>query len=177
MLSKDHSFESERLSYRGIAAEDANLIVAWRSDPANYRNFLSPHPLTLEEHMNWFGRYLKSSTRFDFVIIDPDGAKIGTVGLSGIGSQSCEVSYMIGDISARGRGYAKEALRAASVLAFEVLGVEEVVAHVAEGNVASVKVAESVGFMAQGPVPAREGTTGRPILRYVLKEAYFDGDL
>lgn len=145
MLSKCHTFSSERLSYRGIEAQDAELIVAWRSDPDNARYFFGEPP-TLESHLEWFRGYLADPTRYDFIILGPNGARVGTVSLSGIDGKSCEIGYMIGDGSARGKGYAAEAVRAAVRLAFEELGVERVYARIRPGNTASERVVERVGF-------------------------------
>ena len=146
-LSKDYRFESERLRFRGIEGRDAADIVRWRSDPANYRNFFNAAPVTPEEHLAWFERYLGDPTRYDFVIEDASGQAIGTCGLSGITEEGCEISYMIGDASARGRGYATEAVRALSVVAFRELGVGHIDAKVLAHNEASAKVALGGGVL------------------------------
>ena len=83
-LDKEFTFRSDRLSFRGMREEDADLVVAWRSDPENYMNFLNAKPITKESHLAWFADYLKDATRFDFMIQDAEGNVIGTCGLSGI---------------------------------------------------------------------------------------------
>ena len=145
-LTKDYSFESARLRYRGIERRDAEDIVRWRSDPANYRNFFNARPISMEEHLMWFDGYLKDTTRYDFIIETPDGIPIGTCGLSGIGESGCEISYMIGDVGSRGKGYASEALRALTEVAFAELGVDHVDARVLPRNEASAKVAFGGGY-------------------------------
>lgn len=146
MISKDHRFSSERLSYRGISEADTPLIVAWRSDPENYRWFFSQTPVTLEGHLAWYRRYLEDPTRFDFMVLDGGGTPIGTAGLSGVGSAVCEVSYMVGERSARGRGYATEMVRSMCGLAFDSLGATRVEARILPGNEASVRTALSAGL-------------------------------
>ena len=146
-LSKDYSFESERLRFRGIEERDAEAIVTWRGDPANYRNFLDPRPITLEGHLAWFSRYLDDPTRFDFLIEDGDGSAVGTCGLSNINGDSCEISYMIGAIESRGKGYATEALKALTEVAFRELGVEHVDARILAHNEASMRVAAGGGVL------------------------------
>lgn len=145
-MDKDYSFESERLRFRGIRESDAETIVAWRSDPANYRFFFNAKPITLEEHLAWFDRYLGDSTRYDFMMMGEGDEPIGTAGFSSIASGSCEISYMIGDMEARGKGYAKETVRRLTEVAFNELGVKEVVARVVPGNDASVAVLMGSGF-------------------------------
>lgn len=146
LISKSCAFSSERLRYRGISLADSEKIVFWRSKPENYQNFLSARPLTLEEHLRWFEGYMEDPTRFDFMIINDRGESIGTAGVSNITASSCDVSYMIGDESSRGRGYATEALKAMCGIAFDELGVGEVVARILPGNEASRRVALRGGF-------------------------------
>lgn len=145
-LSKDYAFESERLRFRGIELGDAETIVSWRSDPENYRNFLDPRPITVGEHLAWFARYLGDPARYDFLIADKGGNAVGTCGLSEVDDDSCEISYMIGDPAARGRGYATEAVRALTEVAFRELGVKHVDARILPHNEASMRVATGGGF-------------------------------
>lgn len=161
MLSKTSSFSSERLSYRGIERGDAGLIVAWRSDPENAACFFGDAP-TLESHLRWFEGYLLDASRHDFMIFDPEGNPIGTVSLSDDGDGSCEVGYMIGERSARGHGYAAEAVRAACRVASEHIGARRVVARIKPGNVASERVAAAAGLRDRGRVWCVElGPRGR----------------
>lgn len=146
MLTKDYSFRSERLCFKGIQKDDAELIVKWRSKPENYKNFLNAKPITLEDHLKWFAGYLKNPTRYDFMISELDGTKIGTCGLSDIDEASCEISYMIGEESCRGKGYAKEAVQALSDVAFKELGVEHIDARILSHNKASMHVVLKSGF-------------------------------
>jgi len=145
-LAKDYCFTSERLRFRGIEVHDAEDIVRWRSNPENYKNFLDPRPITLESHLAWFERYLGDSTRYDFLIENNEGFPIGTCGLSAIAENSCEISYMIGDASARGKGYATEAVMALSEVAFRELGVQFIEARILPHNDASTRVVTKCGY-------------------------------
>lgn len=146
IVDKSASFTSERLIYRGIAWKDADAIVSWRNEPDNLANFFDQRPLTLESHLAWFEKYLDDPSRIDFMISDGAGKQIGTVTLSSIESGSCEVGYLIGDKSARGKGYATEAVRAACHYAFEELGLCCVDARIKPDNTLSERVAAKVGF-------------------------------
>lgn len=145
-MDKNFSFKSERLIYRGIRYEDSDLIVAWRSDPANYKNFFNQQPLTKKDHLCWFEGYLTDPTRFDFMIQEPNKKSVGTCSLSNISGNSCEISYMIGDENCRGKGYAKEAVRALSEVAFEQLNVKEIIARILPHNEASIHVVLGSGY-------------------------------
>lgn len=146
MLSKDYSFASSRLQYRAIQRHDAEVIVMWRSQPENYRYFFDARPLNLEDHLAWFDRYLLDETRFDFLIESLDGTPIGTCALSSICETSCEISYMIGSVEERGKGYGLEAVRALTNVAFKELGVEFVEARILPENEASQHVATNAGY-------------------------------
>lgn len=146
MLAKDFAFQSKRLRYRGIREEDADAIVEWRNNPDNYKNFLNAKPLTKEEHLAWFQKYLEDVTRYDFIIEDSNGDSIGTCGLSNITEKACEISYMIGALGARGKGYATEAIEALSKMAFDNLGVSFIEARILSHNEASIRAAEKCRY-------------------------------
>lgn len=145
-MHKDSCYKSERLRYKGIEVQDAEDIVAWRSDPENFMNFFDARSITLEDHLKWFDRYLNDETRYDFMIFDENDNPIGTVGLSNITADSCEISYMIGDRSSRGKGFATEAVNALTNIAFDELEVSEVIARVLSHNEVSAKVVLGAGY-------------------------------
>ncbi len=146
MLSKSFEFDSDHLHFRGIRAQDAEIIVEWRGNPENYRFFLDPHQVTLEEHLAWFEKYLYDDSRFDFLIVNAEGTPVGTCGLSSIDGTSCEISYMIGAQDARGKGYAKEAVKRLTDVAFEELGVDFVEARILAQNEASMHVVAAANY-------------------------------
>lgn len=148
-MKKDSTYHSSRLTYKGISFEDADDIVRWRSEPDNYKNFFNAKPLTMESHLNWFAKYLEDPSRFDFVILDPDGLSIGTIGLSNITPEECEISYLIGETVARGKGYATEAINALTEVAFSELGVQRVVARILPENEASIRAIKKADYSLQ----------------------------
>lgn len=145
-IDKNVSFGSERLRYRGIREEDADIISAWRSDSDNYAWFFEPHPISVDEHLTWFAGYLKDDSRLDLLISDEEGHPIGTGGLSSVGDDECEISYMIGEKSARKKGYAVEAIRALSDYAFSSLGADRIRARILPDNEASIRAIKRGGF-------------------------------
>lgn len=148
-MKKDSVYHSSRLTFRGISLDDAEDIVRWRSAPANYKNFFNAKPLTMESHLNWFAKYLEDPSRFDFVILDLDGLLIGTIGLSNITPEECEISYLIGETVARGKGYATEAINALTEVAFSELGVQRVVARILPENEASIRTIKKADYSLQ----------------------------
>jgi [ribosomal protein S5]-alanine N-acetyltransferase len=78
------------------------------------------------------------------------GALIGDCGIQLLeGGPDVELGFHL-RASAWGRGYATEAARACLDAAFTDLGLDEVIAIVAPGNAASVRVLEKIGMRAAG---------------------------
>jgi ribosomal-protein-serine acetyltransferase len=101
------------------------------------------------------------------------GAFVGAVGLHArlADARRREIGYWI-CTSAAGRGYATEAVRAVARTALERLSLTAVEIHVHARNVASQKVALSVGFVPTGEVAGRPEPDGSPsrMLVYVLED-------
>lgn len=144
---KHASFASERLFYRGIQEEDSEDIVRWRSDEENYRFFSRPVPLGMEEHLDWFKRYLFDGARYEYLItVKHSGRKIGTAGLKLTLEHTGEISYMIGEKDQRRSGYGTEAILAISRFSFSHFDIKTLRAEVRAGNPASQRAAENAGF-------------------------------
>lgn len=140
-------FESPRLSYRGIAKEDAEMIVLWRSNEHIYRFFYNPQPITMEAQLDWFENYLGDETRLDFIISEKEtGQKLGIVGLQNIKHSTADISYMIGEEKAQGNGFGSEAITAISAFAFERLNIDSLNAVIHMKNIASQKAARKAGY-------------------------------
>ncbi|MFD4422305.1 GNAT family N-acetyltransferase [Agromyces sp. NPDC058484] len=89
------------------------------------------------------------------VILDEAGDVVGRVTLNGIVRgpfQSCSVGYWVAP-EANGRGYATDALRAITALAFGDLGLHRVQAETLRHNQWSQRVLARVGFRPIGMAP------------------------
>ena len=137
---------TERLTLRGIDETDAAAIVLWRSDPAVYRYFLSPHGITEAEHLRWYReRYLPNEDRCDWMCLrQSDGARIGVFGLIRENG-SAEVSYLLAP-EARGHGYAQEAVLALLCYAKTEWGARNATAEIHRDNAPSLALAKRLGF-------------------------------
>lgn len=138
--------ESDRLYFREITKDDAELIVGWRSDPEVYMYFLSPHKISMEEHLNWYySFYLNNCNRTDYIAIKKDTNElIGVFGLVFFDT-TVEVNYLLGK-EYRGKGYATEAVRYLIAYAKETRQVKKTIAEVHKDNKSSLKLTESLGF-------------------------------
>ncbi len=147
------TIETERLILRGIDEADAESIVKWRSVPDVFRYFLSPHQITLEEHMNWYqNRYLSNEKRFDWMCFDKQtGIRIGVFGLYK-DDGFAEVNYLLAP-EAQHKGFATEAVKELMRFASDEWGYKRFIAEIHEENEASVKLAEKLGFRVESCNP------------------------
>ena len=97
------------------------------------------------------------------VILDEDLQVVGRITLSGITYgpfQSCSIGYWVAPES-NGQGFATDAVRAMSSLAFKDLGLHRVQAETLIPNARSQRVLESVGFVRYGTAPKYLKIAGR----------------
>lgn len=142
---------TERLILEGVTEKDTGRIVAWRSNPEVYPFFLSPHPLSTAEHLDWFRNgYVQDNNRFDWIAEMKDGRK--AVGLFGMkreneASKEVEISYLLAP-EAQGKGYASEAVKCIMGVAAKRWCCDSCVAAIHADNHASVEFVKRLGFTA-----------------------------
>ena len=143
---KNGRFESERLLFRGIGADDADNLVRWRSREDVYRYSRSPAPVTPGEHASWFLSYASRINEIRFVITaKTTGKDIGMVG--GVYEDGVfAISYYVGEPEYRGRGLAGEAILAMIDCLRAGLPTAKVCAYVHEDNKNSIACINKIGF-------------------------------
>ncbi|AMW05973.1 GNAT family N-acetyltransferase [Gemmatimonas phototrophica] len=158
-----------RLRLRRFTYEDAPFLVALLNDPAfllhigdrgvrteaDARQYLDFGPLASYEANN-FGLWCVEHR--------DGGVPIGTCGLLKRPTlDDVDVGYALVP-EARGAGYAREAVAGVLQYARETLQLPRVVAIVAPGNVASIRVVESLGYRADALVTSAPGLD--PVMLY-----------
>ncbi len=148
MNSKNLTFESERLRFRGIERRDAEQIVAWRNDDRINAYFIHHKTLTLEEHLAWYEAYLKNPDRYDYIIIcKQDNRPIGTVTLRDFSDLTrVDIGYAIAEVAYQKKGYAGEAITALMHFGAKQFGVSGVRAEIHVDNTASIRTVEKLHF-------------------------------
>lgn len=138
--------ESERLRYREICENDAEVIVKWRSDIDAYKFFLSPHKITMEEHLNWYrNSYLKNENRKDYIaILKKSNLPVGVFGIVFL-QDTVEVNYLLSR-EFRGNGYAYESVSYLLQYAKSIWKCERAIAEIHKDNASSLKLVEKLGF-------------------------------
>jgi RimJ/RimL family protein N-acetyltransferase len=121
-----------------------------------------PHPYTMADARSWV---LAATTalRGRAYAIEVGGFAVGGIGLRGDGDVnrfSAEIGFWLGR-EYWGRGIATEAVEAMTRVAVEQRGYRRVYAVVFDGNPASARVLEKVGYALEGRLHAHAFKAGR----------------
>ena len=131
------------------------LMTRWMNDLGAQQRlgFAVPGPFTIEAEEQWYEGVAKSTEQVTFLIrVRESGTPIGTTGLHGINQRNRSATFgiMIGDASARGKGFGTEATSLTLDFAFSVVGLHSVVLTVAEFNLAGQRAYARAGFKECG---------------------------
>ncbi len=140
---------TKRLILREIQEEDAGFVVELRSNPEVYQYFLSPHRVTIDEHLKWFKKhYLQDNNRIEWVAYDADVKQIGVFGVKRDSEESdvAEISYILSP-EEYGKGYASEAVKCLETFCKEEWQVNRIIAEINKNNSASIKFADRLGMV------------------------------
>jgi ribosomal-protein-alanine N-acetyltransferase len=147
---------SARLLLDSLSAADAAALVALAGDSAIADTTISvPHPLDERVAREWLAALAQAmalGSAEHYAVREAAGAPlVGMVSLRGIDREheEVELSFWIGR-PFWGRGYATEAAGAAVDRAFDVLGLNRIVAHHMVRNPASGRVLGRLGFRQEG---------------------------
>lgn len=133
------------VTLRSARRGDAELLLAWRNDPATRAASLDSEPIPLETHLAWLERKL-ADERTVLLIVEESGRPAGQVRLEREDNAPDTAEIHIGlDPAARGRAIGRTALTAAARLA-ETLGIRRIRAVVREENEPSLRAFRAAGF-------------------------------
>ena len=157
---------------REVREEDVALARELATDPYVPATGSLPPDATADDALAWVHRQRArhaEGTGFSFTIT-AHGSAVGHCGLwlrqlhEGLGT----AGYAIAP-SARGRGYATDALRALTAFGWTVPRLERIELLIEPWNVPSVRTAERAGYANAGLLPEHQliGGVPRDVLRYV----------
>lgn len=161
--------KGSRVHLRPISSEDTDLILRWRSRDEIRAQLFSDRPPTRDEHERFLARLQECRDRLEFMIVlNDDGACVGTIGLSHISPEAGEAEYgiLIGEERARGKGLAREASELLLDYAFTELQLQRVTLDVFADNPSALSLYRRLGFR-----PRPEGATVREkdgVMRQVM---------
>lgn len=163
----------ERVALGPLRRDLVPLYQRWRNDFYVQRTFGDlPAPITLEARAAWFEENATATDAHWFTIYAVDGWQpIGTTDLYEIDYRlgTARFGMLIGEASARGKGYGTETVRLMLDYAFTALGLHNVMLSVSEYNLAGRRAYEKAGFREMGRRRQADPMAGR---RY--DEVYMD---
>lgn len=143
------------LRLRAITESDLPKTLEW-NNRQDIKDFYAwhPFPVNLEMEKEWYNKITLSNiptTVFGIELIK-EKKLIGLSVLRNINMihRKAELAIYIGDESARGKGYSKEATLQTLHFAFNNLGLQRVFLHVLANNEAAINLYEKVGFVREG---------------------------
>lgn len=126
----------------------------WVNDLSALKNTgMPPIPMTIEREEGWYERAAKSDDTFTFTIYERGQlTPIGNASLMGVDwrNQTAEFGILIGEASARGKGYGTETARLMLDYGFTALGLHSIYLRVHEYNLAGQRAYAKVGFREFG---------------------------
>ncbi len=154
---------------REVESSDLDRLRAWRDAPEIRRWFFDASPVSAEQQLAWFNRYLADEGDVLYVI-EADGRPVGTIGLASIDRRqgTAELGRMLIEASARRRGWARQAVRILLEYAFGTVGLHRVYCEVHEENVAARALYRDCGFVEEGVLRAALVVDGRRTNKVVL---------
>ena len=142
---------TDRLILNDITESDAPFIVELRGDPAVYRYFISPHKITMDEHLNWYkNKYVYDCNRFDWIAFDDKNEPIGLFGVKRDCETSdiAELSYIL-SMKHYGNGYAEEAVERLITFCKDEWKCRKVIAEIHNENSASIRFIKRLSFVPE----------------------------
>jgi len=144
----------ETISLEGLTAKHVSqCYVDWLNDKEVCKdNVWEKNDNTIEKVSKYVGSVDRSDTDAVFAIITKDGSRhVGNIGLSiSWENNSGEISILIGEKSAWGKGIGGEAYKLVIGYAFKVIGLHRVYSKIIARNKAMIKVAEKAGMFFEG---------------------------
>jgi len=147
-MIKAPQLKTERLLLRDINRQDVSFIVKWRSNPQVYRFFVSPHVISVDEHLQWYhSQYIFDKNRFDWMACMVEGTPVGIFGVKRgqENDREAEVSYLLAP-EQYGKGYATEAVEELLRFCRDDWKCQFVNAEIHRKNHNSIKLVEKLGF-------------------------------
>lgn len=133
---------------RPMQATDLDMVLAWRNHPDVRQHMLTQHVITLDEHRQWFDRSLHNPQR-QIMLVENQGLPFGLVHFTGIAPQaSVDWGFYLAPGAAKGSGRALG--QSALSFAFGQMQMHKLCGQVLDGNAASVRFHERLGFSLEG---------------------------
>jgi len=136
---------------RPLRSEDLPLTLTWRNDPSIRIWFVYSEIITWEQHQEFFYNYLMRLDDFIYIIElnDHECNPMGQISLYNLNNENKTAEFgrlMIGEKTARGKGFAEEASTMIIEDAFLNKGLSEIYLDVFTENQPAVRIYSKLGF-------------------------------
>ncbi len=143
----------ERVYLRPLEREDLSLIRKWANDPEIRALTGEVAPMSQAAAEEWFERVRADRERVWFIVaLKKTGRAIGEAGLLRMfpAWRTTDLSIIIGEKDAWGKGYGSEAIRLLMDYAFGALNFHRVAVGVVGFNERALRFYEKAGFKREG---------------------------
>lgn len=160
------TIRGDRVTLGPVSRDVLPRMARWMNDLGAQQRlgFTQPGPFTLEAEERWYEGVATATDQVTFLIRErASGAPIGSTGLHAIDHRrrSATFGILIGEPTARGRGFGTESTRLLLDFAFSVAGLHSVDLTVAEFNLAGQRAYTRAGFRECGRFRERIWMFGR----------------
>ena len=157
-----HTVHGPRVRLRPLEDGDRELLETWSRDDLISHTFSRALLGELCSHASLAS--LRDGRR-DFIVCDERGRGIGLVCLFHIDTAvgQAEMAKLLGEPTARGKGYAKEAASLLLGYAFDELKLKRIYLRTAGLNIPNVRLNEKLGFRFEGIMRQAAALDGKPV--------------
>ncbi len=143
----------ERVQLRPVEAEDMAALQRWGNDPALRGLIGETRPMTAPEAQRYYERLCSDPDRVWFIIEDREtGQPVGECGLLRMFPtwRTTDLSIILAEPEARGKGYGREAIHLLMDYAFGYLNFHRISIGVVGFNEQALRFYEKIGFKHEG---------------------------
>lgn len=146
----------KKVKLRPLLKMDLIKINSWRNSIEIKENaLLHPFPVTFENDENWFEKVsVDNSNKQVFFCVETieNNELIGYTQLFNINwvNRNCYFGIIIGESSARGKGFGKEATQLILNYSFTCFNLHKVLLEVSINNEKAINLYKSIGFKQEG---------------------------
>ena len=144
----------KKILLRPIRKSDLSILNVWKNDEELYKYLGGGfQPLSQEQQEKWMDSMIDmTGNHRRFMVLDMEETPIGMVGLYQINwiHRTCEIGVYIGEVQARGKGYASEACQIVEAFATEYLNLRKIKLKVVSENVVAQRMWEKLGYQVVG---------------------------
>jgi diamine N-acetyltransferase len=143
----------ERVTLRRVERGDLPHIRRWLDDPELRKQVGAREPLSEDDAEQWFERISNDPHRAWYVIVAEEGDRVvGEAGLLRMDPtwRTTDMTVIVGEPGARGKGYGTEAARLLLDFAFQYMGFHRVAIGVVGFHEDALRFWERLGFRREG---------------------------